>query len=107
MVGAGPPAPNPRHDVAPRILEVPRWLTRLVTPPSPNAAAPAAVVLPEPACESVREKLSEYVDGELQPGVFSVVDAHLAACQPCRRFACELGALVRALHQLRCGCDGE
>ncbi len=104
--------PEPDAPLA-RLARLSPYVTR--TPRAPTAdpadsatrsrleAGPTPVL-----CERVRERLSEYVDGELDPVVIALVDVHLAACPACHRFACELGATISALHQLRCGeCECE
>ncbi|MBW2028585.1 MAG: zf-HC2 domain-containing protein [Deltaproteobacteria bacterium] len=48
-------------------------------------------------CEEIREHLSEYVDGVLDPETKSMVDEHLSACKACRE---ELGALKALVGEL-------
>ena len=47
-----------------------------------------------PDCRSLFEKLSEYLDGELDPAVCSRIEEHLADCPPCVAF---LRSLRRAI----------
>jgi anti-sigma factor RsiW len=54
------------------------------------------------ACEQVCERLSEYVDRELDPAERASISGHLQACRGCERMARELAELVRALHALSC-----
>jgi anti-sigma factor RsiW len=57
-------------------------------------------------CEEIRDRLSDYVDGELDPWKRLVVQGHLSACVGCERFARELVETIGLLRQLgRHGCD--
>jgi anti-sigma factor RsiW len=51
-------------------------------------------------CEDLEERISELLDGELDPATAARVALHLAACAACARLAAELDATVRALHAL-------
>lgn len=48
-------------------------------------------------CEEIREHLSEYVDGVLDPETKSMVEEHLSACEDCREELAALKALVGEL----------
>jgi anti-sigma factor RsiW len=50
-------------------------------------------------CQSVRKKLSAYQDGELGSAEKNTVEAHLLACEACRK---EHEALLRTYRMLRC-----
>ncbi len=50
-------------------------------------------------CESVIERLGAYIDGELDAAERSVIDAHLATCEECRRAREALTAVDRALRR--------
>ena len=47
-----------------------------------------------PECVALFAKLSEYLDGELEPGACAEVDGHLADCERCQAF---LESLRRAV----------
>lgn len=47
-----------------------------------------------PECVALFAKLSEYMDGELDPTACAGVEDHMADCEPCRRF---LDSLRRAV----------
>ena len=47
-----------------------------------------------PECKALFEKLSDYMDGELDPAVCAGVEEHMADCSPCREF---LESLRRAV----------
>jgi anti-sigma factor RsiW len=49
-------------------------------------------------CTEVLAELSDYLDGELDPGRRSQVAAHLRGCDVCARFG---GAFTGAIQQLR------
>ncbi len=51
-------------------------------------------------CDSVQDKLSAYLDGELPPAVRDQVSAHLASCDACRREWQRLASLWDALAHL-------
>lgn len=51
-------------------------------------------------CENVREELSAYLDGMLDPAVADAVRAHLDSCGDCRRELMELQETVDLLHGL-------
>ena len=54
-----------------------------------------------PTCEQVADRLSEWLDGELERDVARRVELHLATCTRCSRLASQLAATVEALHRLR------
>lgn len=54
-------------------------------------------------CREARELLSDYVDGELDPGRQQIVERHLRWCPKCGRTAQNLSRTIAALHQLRRG----
>lgn len=58
------------------------------------------VLLEAPRCEDVADRLSEYLDGELEEMARARVALHLAICRGCARFTAELAATVEALHHL-------
>ena len=47
-----------------------------------------------PECRALFERLSEYLDGELDPAACDGMEEHLVDCLPCRRF---LESLRRAI----------
>jgi len=47
-----------------------------------------------PECVALFAKLSEYMDGELDPAVCAEVDGHMVDCAPCKEF---LESLRRAV----------
>jgi len=51
-------------------------------------------------CPRVLERLSEYLDDELEGPERGAVEFHLGFCPSCSRFAAELELTVRALHDL-------
>jgi anti-sigma factor RsiW len=53
-------------------------------------------------CDDIRERLSDYLDGELDPAAHARVALHLAACAACAKIALELAVVVGALHALGC-----
>lgn len=53
-----------------------------------------------PGCEEIAEKLSDFLDGELEPAAAARFAVHLAGCPRCARLAVELDATIRALHRL-------
>ncbi|MCB9383428.1 MAG: zf-HC2 domain-containing protein [Bryobacterales bacterium] len=48
-------------------------------------------------CFEVLEKLSDYLDGELEPGERQRLEAHVSGCDWCARFGGEMAGLVQAL----------
>jgi anti-sigma factor RsiW len=52
-------------------------------------------------CEDVSARLSELLDGELDPPSTASVLVHLVSCEGCARAALELAATVGALRALR------
>lgn len=51
-------------------------------------------------CTCVGRRVSERLDGELEPRAEPSLALHLATCPRCRRLAAELAALVGAIHRL-------
>ncbi len=51
-------------------------------------------------CGEIKELLSEYVDGVLDPETMAIVDGHLSDCKDCQRELSSLRALVSALESL-------
>ncbi len=51
-------------------------------------------------CEHVRELMSDYVDGELDPGEQARVERHVAFCPRCRTVLANLRLTLRALAAL-------
>src|SRR5574340_9840 len=51
-------------------------------------------------CARVRRRLSEWIDGELDPGLARKVEEHLSLCAECARRAGELRAMGRLLARL-------
>ncbi len=51
-------------------------------------------------CEEIDARVSELLDGELDPAAVRAVELHLAVCAPCARRAEQLRAVIRALHRL-------
>jgi len=51
-------------------------------------------------CEEIRELLSEYVDGVLDPKTKALVNEHLSTCKACQAELASLKALVRELGSL-------
>lgn len=48
-----------------------------------------------PDCREAFARLSEYLDGELDPAVCAQLDGHLADCPPCEAFLESLRRTVR------------
>jgi anti-sigma factor RsiW len=48
-----------------------------------------------PECRMLFEKLSEYLDGELDPALYPRFEAHLHDCEPCQAFLESLRRTVR------------
>jgi anti-sigma factor RsiW len=53
-----------------------------------------------PRCRELFEKLSEYLDGELDSAWCTEAEAHLADCPPCREFLESLRRTVGILNRL-------
>lgn len=51
-------------------------------------------------CEFCRERLTDFIEGELPPDVEDQVRAHLAECEECARELSQLRAVVSAIHAL-------
>ena len=52
------------------------------------------------ACDRVADSLSEFLDGELAPGIARAVAVHLSRCPACAALAAELALTVAALHRI-------
>src|SRR5678815_4584208 len=52
------------------------------------------------SCESIREKLTAYLDGELEGERGSAVRGHLRGCEACRQIAADEAALRDGLRAL-------
>jgi anti-sigma factor RsiW len=59
-----------------------------------------------PRCDEISERLSEFLDGELQPVQAHEVALHLAICEACAQLLVELAETVHALHGLGPGVSG-
>lgn len=57
-------------------------------------------------CFEVLDRLSEYLDGELDEVKRREVEAHLSGCDECTRFGGEFGAVVKAVRE-RLGAAGD
>ena len=51
-------------------------------------------------CKAIFERLSEYLDEELDPDICTAVDEHMDGCAPCRKFLEALRRTVTALHEV-------
>lgn len=51
------------------------------------------------SCGQVLDRLSDYLDGELDVAARGAVEEHLRGCDGCARFGGELRATVRALRE--------
>lgn len=49
------------------------------------------------SCFGLRERLEEYLDGELPPAMVAAVEAHLAACEKCRALVQRERALLQRI----------
>jgi anti-sigma factor RsiW len=54
-----------------------------------------------PRCEEISDRLSEFLDDELDEATRHRVTVHLAGCPKCARLATDLAATIRALRGLR------
>ena len=45
-------------------------------------------------CRDLLERLSEYIDGELEASICDEIEGHLADCEPCVRFIRSLRSTV-------------
>ena len=50
------------------------------------------------SCEEIFAKLSEYLDGELDPSICATLEDHMGDCPPCERF---LESLKNTIGHLR------
>ena len=48
-------------------------------------------------CSQVLERLSDYLDGDVDPELRAKIEEHLRGCEGCARFGGELAATVQAL----------
>lgn len=55
--------------------------------------------LQNPACREVFERLSEYMDGELDAAECEKMDVHMDGCSPCQAFLESLRRTVDILHR--------
>ena len=51
-------------------------------------------------CNEIEQQLADYLGGELEASAVEAVDAHLAACETCRREVASLGHTLDALNRL-------
>jgi RNA polymerase sigma-70 factor (ECF subfamily) len=51
-------------------------------------------------CRELVERLSEYLDGELDPGMCAEVEEHLGGCPPCEAFLESLRRTVALLRRM-------
>jgi len=51
-------------------------------------------------CRELFARLSEYLDGELDPGICDETDRHLENCSPCQEFLESLRRTVAILNRL-------
>src|SRR5262245_7344081 len=51
-------------------------------------------------CNDCQELISDYVDGELEPGAQTKIENHLADCEPCRAVRDDLLQIVHFSRQL-------
>ncbi len=54
----------------------------------------------DPACLEVFARLSDYIDGELDPVDCRHIEEHIADCPPCIEFLRSLRQCVRASHAI-------
>ena len=47
------------------------------------------------SCREILEKLSEYIDQEIDPSVCDEIEAHMAGCSPCIAFLNSLKKTVK------------
>jgi anti-sigma factor RsiW len=52
------------------------------------------------ACREMLERLSEYLDGELNPSVCAGIESHMADCEPCVAFLRSLRHTVAQIGSL-------
>jgi anti-sigma factor RsiW len=55
----------------------------------------------DPACLEVFARLSEYIDGELEPAQCDEVERHISDCPPCIDFLRSLRLSVQASRELQ------
>ena len=51
-------------------------------------------------CDAVANRMSEYLDGELEPPVARTIAAHLSRCTACARLAFDLALTIATLRRL-------
>ncbi|MEJ2422635.1 MAG: zf-HC2 domain-containing protein [Acidobacteriota bacterium] len=52
------------------------------------------------ACREMFERLSPYIDGELNPEMCEALEGHMADCEPCRRYLASLETTRDALREM-------
>ena len=50
-------------------------------------------------CRQMLRRLSDYIDGELDPSICRSIEAHMPDCRPCRAFIRSLRKSVRILNK--------
>ena len=65
-----------------------------------RAPPPSRVEDHSTECDRVADGMSDYLDGELEPGAARTVAAHLSRCAGCARMAAELALTIAALRRL-------
>lgn len=60
-----------------------------------------------PRCCETTDRLSQFLDEELDEAARHEVALHLAICEACAQLAADLAATVHALHGLRVGVGDE
>jgi RNA polymerase sigma-70 factor, ECF subfamily len=63
--------------------------------------------VPDPECQDIFARLSEYLDGELSPEEAAHFEAHIAACPPCVEFVESLKKSIDAAHHFHSPCAPE
>jgi len=53
-----------------------------------------------PRCRELFERLSEYLDGELDPALCAEMDTHLGGCAPCEAFLESLRRTIAVVERL-------
>jgi predicted anti-sigma-YlaC factor YlaD len=51
-------------------------------------------------CREMVDRLSDYIDGDLEAGLRRLIDDHKGECPPCRAFVRSLALTVRAVRAL-------
>ena len=60
-----------------------------------------------PRCCETSERLSEFLDDELDETTRHEIALHLGTCDVCAQLTIDLAATIRALHGLGCCSEGE